>query len=43
LRQAFRHFRTDRIAALEMMETPYPRRRQALLKAWREQEGIPPQ
>jgi predicted DNA-binding transcriptional regulator YafY len=43
LRQAFRHFRTDRIAALEMMETPYPRRRQALLKAWREQEGVPPQ
>jgi len=43
LRQAFRHFRTDRIAALTATETRYPRRRQALLKAWREQEGIPPQ
>jgi predicted DNA-binding transcriptional regulator YafY len=42
LRQAFRHFRTDRITALVMSETPYPRRRQVLLKAWREQEGIPP-
>jgi predicted DNA-binding transcriptional regulator YafY len=42
-RKAFRHFRTDRIAALTLTETRYPRRRQALLKEWREQEGIPRQ
>jgi predicted DNA-binding transcriptional regulator YafY len=41
LRQGFRHFRTDRIAALTATTTRYPRRRQALLKAWREAEGIP--
>jgi predicted DNA-binding transcriptional regulator YafY len=38
LRQAFRHFRTDRIIAMEVLPQRYPRRRQALLKAWREQE-----
>ncbi len=43
LRQAFRHFRTDRIAALTATGSRYPRRRQALLKAWREIEGIRPQ
>ena len=43
LRQAFRHFRTDRITALALEEARYPRRRQALLKAWRVAEGIPPQ
>lgn len=42
MRKAFRHFRTDRIAALTLTETRYPRRRQALLKEWREIEGIPP-
>lgn len=41
LRQAFRHFRTDRISALTPSTTRYPRRRHALLKVWREQEGIP--
>jgi predicted DNA-binding transcriptional regulator YafY len=40
LRQGFRHFRTDRIAALAMVEVRYPRRRQALLKEWRALEGI---
>ncbi|WP_448188829.1 helix-turn-helix transcriptional regulator [Azospirillum sp. sgz301742] len=40
LRGAIRHFRTDRIAALTVTETRYPRRRQALLKEWREVEGI---
>ena len=39
-RKAYRHFRTDRIAALTLTETRYPRRRQALLKEWREREGI---
>lgn len=41
LRQSFRHFRTDRIARLTLTDTRYPRRRQVLLKAWREAEGIP--
>ena len=41
-RQAFRHFRTDRIAALVTQDARYPRRRPALLKAWREQHGIAP-
>jgi predicted DNA-binding transcriptional regulator YafY len=43
LRQAYRHFRTDRIVTLAVLETRYPRRRQALLKEWREIENIPPQ
>lgn len=38
LRQGFRHFRTDRIFDLNPTETRYPRRRQALLKEWREAE-----
>jgi predicted DNA-binding transcriptional regulator YafY len=41
LRNDFRHFRTDRIAVLTVTDTRYPRRRQALLKAWRETENIP--
>lgn len=40
LRQAFRHFRTDRIAALAPTDVRYPRRRQVLLKEWRTLEGI---
>jgi predicted DNA-binding transcriptional regulator YafY len=40
LRRAFRHFRTDRIAALTLNATRYPKRRQALLKEWRAIEGI---
>jgi len=43
LRQGYRHFRTDRIAALRLSERRYPRRRQALLKDWRGIEDIPPQ
>ena len=39
-RKAYRHFRTDRIAGLTLTETRYPRRRQALLKEWREREGF---
>ncbi|SMH47912.1 helix-turn-helix transcriptional regulator [Azospirillum agricola] len=42
-REAIRHFRTDRIRALTETETRYPRRRQALYKAWREAENIAPQ
>ncbi|WP_293934902.1 YafY family protein [Iodobacter sp.] len=39
-RQAFRHFRVDRIKSLLSQEQRYPKRRQALLKAWRVAEGI---
>lgn len=40
MRQEIRHFRTDRIVSFEVHEIRYPRRRQALLKEWRAQEGI---
>ncbi|HTJ93572.1 MAG TPA: YafY family protein [Pararobbsia sp.] len=43
LRNDFRHFRTDRILSLDLMTQRYPRRRHALLKAWREQQGVAPQ
>jgi predicted DNA-binding transcriptional regulator YafY len=43
LRQDYRHFRTDRIVALRPTDKRYPRRRRALLKEWREIEGIPEQ
>lgn len=36
LRREFRHFRTDRISAALVMSERYPRRRQVLLKEWRE-------
>jgi len=42
LRQDFRHFRTDRLMRFEALEGRYPQRRQVLLKAWREKEGIAP-
>lgn len=41
LRLSIRHFRTDRIMSLTLSGGRYPRRRQALMKEWREQEGIP--
>lgn len=40
LRGAYRHFRADRITALAPLEARYPRRRYALLREWREAEGI---
>lgn len=40
LRDGFRHFRLDRIAALEVTAERYPRPRRALLQAWRAAEGI---
>jgi predicted DNA-binding transcriptional regulator YafY len=43
MRQAYRHFRTDRIGGLKLSAKRCPRRRQALLKEWRELEGMPPQ
>lgn len=39
LRQDFRHFRTDRIVTLNVSDKRYPRRRQAMLKEWRERES----
>jgi len=39
LRQDFRHFRTDRIVTLNVSDKRYPRRRQAMLKEWREREN----
>ncbi|MEW5772926.1 MAG: YafY family protein [Thermodesulfobacteriota bacterium] len=41
LRQAFRHFRTDRILGLEILDAHLPRRRAALLAEWRQSQGIP--
>jgi predicted DNA-binding transcriptional regulator YafY len=43
LRQDFRHFRTDRIAALGETNARYPKRRRALMKEWRAVERIPEQ
>ena len=40
LRDDFRNFRIDRIASLVPKAARYPRRRQALLKDWRERESI---
>jgi predicted DNA-binding transcriptional regulator YafY len=40
LRDDFRNFRIDRIASLAPKAARYPRRRQALLKEWRERENI---
>ena len=40
LRDDFRNFRIDRIASLVPKAARYPRRRQALLKEWRERESI---
>lgn len=43
LRQDFRHFRTDRMMTLVPLETRYLKRRQTLLKKWREVHNIPDQ
>ena len=40
LRQDFRHFRTDRIQSLTILEGRYPRTRQSLLKDWRKAQNI---
>lgn len=39
-RTGFRHFRIDRIAAVQVQDERYPGRRQQLLKDWRRSEGI---
>lgn len=43
LRSDIRHFRCDRIAGVQPLAQRYQQRREALLKAWREREGIAPQ
>lgn len=40
LRQDYRTFRLDRISRMEPLLERYPRRRAAMLKEWREREGI---
>ncbi|WP_428671758.1 helix-turn-helix transcriptional regulator [Roseibium sp.] len=40
-REAFRHFRTDRIDHAEMLDERYPKRRRVLEKEWRKLEKIP--
>ena len=40
LRRDFRHFRTDRIIDLTVLDNRYPRRRTALAKEWQERQGI---
>lgn len=42
LRADIRHFRCDRLALVEALAERYPRRREALLQAWRQREGIEP-
>jgi predicted DNA-binding transcriptional regulator YafY len=37
LRNAFRHFRTDRVQSMEVLERPYPGRRAVLLKQWQQE------
>lgn len=41
LRQDYRHFRLDRIAACHALSERYPRPRQQLLREWRRCEGLP--
>jgi predicted DNA-binding transcriptional regulator YafY len=41
LRSGFRHFRTDRIAALKPGSERYPTRRNVLVKTWRRELNIP--
>ena len=43
LRDGYRHFRTDRIVALDPAPGRYPRRRAALLTEWRALRGVPEQ
>ena len=43
LRQAFRHFRTDRIVAAEFLVQRYPTPRPRLRAAWKKQLGEPSQ
>ena len=42
LRQAFRHFRADRVHALQDLDERYPQRRQALIQRWLDETGYTP-
>lgn len=39
-REAFRHFRSDRMMEVRTLEVRYPQRRLGLLKRWRAEMGI---
>lgn len=39
-REDLRHFRTDRLSVAEVLPGRYPQRREALMRAWREREGL---
>jgi predicted DNA-binding transcriptional regulator YafY len=41
LRKGFRHFRTDRISAADLLKEGLPKKRSSLLKEWRVQEKVP--
>jgi len=41
LREGYRHFRTDRIAGFTEVGERYPTSRRALIRQWRESEGLP--
>ena len=41
MRNEFRHFRVDRISAVQTTLDRFPRRRQDLLREWRASQGIP--
>lgn len=43
LREGYRHFRTDRIRAIDVLPDRYPRHRAALMKEWRVVQGLPEQ
>lgn len=40
MREGFRHFRTDRLTALENLAVRYPKRRLQLVREWRQFQGI---
>jgi predicted DNA-binding transcriptional regulator YafY len=40
-RDAYRNFRTDRILAVDDLQTRYPKHKQALLREWRHLEHVP--
>ncbi|MDB5615744.1 MAG: DNA-binding protein [Devosia sp.] len=42
MREAYRHFRIDRIGNVQVTDARYPRRRAVMLKEWRSQNNVPP-
>lgn len=39
-RSDFRHFRTDRLGQVELLDSPYPGGRQVLMQRWRRHQGL---